>query len=223
MLNNLLINKTANIALVGIILMILVMYCKSSAYEVVYVKSNVNGKEYLVRNLSNKQNAADLLAHLSINLEKLVDYLSEKNDKTKLGDLYDTYVDDIDKKDINKSKFKDDIIRLIKNFNPDEFSESTPDAEYTSYSVNKGEKLVFCLRSRDEEENMVKKNIMMFVALHELAHLMTKSIGHKPEYWKNFKILLKIAIDLDIYNHVNFNKKPVEYCGTQITDTPHKI
>ena len=216
MLNNLLINKTANIALVGIILMILVMYCKSSAYEVVYVKSNVNGKEYLVRNLSNKQNAADLLAHLSINLEKLVDYLSEKNDKNKLGDLYDTYVDDIDKKDINKSKFKDDIIRLIKNFNPDEFSESTPDAEYTSYSVNKGEKLVFCLRSRDGADTFVNENVLMYVATHELAHLMTEEIGHPESFWQNFRSLLQDAIDSGIYKRIDFSKKPENYCGIDI-------
>ena len=221
MINNLLINRTANIALVAMVLMIGVMYCKSSAYEVVYVKSSINGKEYLVRNLSNKQQAADLLANLSINLERLVDYLSEQSDENKLDDLYDKYVEKIDK--ISKTKFKEDVKRLINNFNPDEFSESTPDAQYTSYSVNKGEKLVFCLRSRKEEENMVKKNVMMFVALHELAHLMTKSVGHKPEFWSNFKILLKIAIDLGIYKYVDFNSKPVEYCGTEITDTPHKI
>jgi hypothetical protein len=223
MINNFLINRTANVALVGIVLMIMVMYCKVGAYEVVYVKSGVNGKEYLVRNLPNKQNAADLLANLSINLENLVNYLSEQTNKNKLDDLYDKYVDDDDKKVINKKKFKDDIKRVINNFNADEFSESTPDAQYTSYSINKGEKIVFCLRSRDEEENMVKKNVMMFVALHELSHLMTKSVGHKPEFWNNFKILLKIAINLNIYKHIDFNRKPVEYCGTKITDTPYKI
>ena len=47
-----------------------------------------------------------------------------------------------------KMKLKDDIRRLYKNFNPEAFSETTPDAKYTSYSVNKGEKIVFCLEGR---------------------------------------------------------------------------
>ena len=64
---------------------------------------------------------------------------------------------------------------------------------------------------------------MMFVALHELGHLMTKSVGHEPEFWDNFKILLKVGIDINVYQHIDFNKNPTDYCGTKITDTPHKI
>ena len=104
--------------------------------------------------------------------------------------------------------------------------ESTPDAEYTSYSVNKGEQIYFCLRAKSEDETknerLAKHNIMMFVALHEMSHLMTKSVGHEQEFWDNFKILLKIGIKIGIYQHVDFNRQPVDYCGTKITDTPHK-
>ena len=61
---------------------------------------------------------------------------------------------------------------------------------------------------------------MMFVALHELAHIMTKSIGHTEEFWNNFRYLLKKAIKLGLYNDVNFEKNPVDYCGTKITNSP---
>ena len=118
---------------------------------------------------------------------------------------------------------KNDIDRLVKNFNPNSFSETTPDAQYTSYSVNKGEKIVFCLRDKTDGENLVKENIMTFVAIHELGHLMTKSIGHEPEFWNTFKLLLKIAIDHGIYKNINFNSTPKEYCGVKITDTPLKL
>ena len=37
------------------------MYFESRSYDVTYVKSNVDNREYLVRNLSDKQMAADLL------------------------------------------------------------------------------------------------------------------------------------------------------------------
>ena len=61
---------------------------------------------------------------------------------------------------------------------------------------------------------------MMFVAIHELAHLMTKSIGHTAEFWDNMRFLLKEGIKIGVYVKQDFNKSPVEYCGTQITDTP---
>ena len=63
---------------------------------------------------------------------------------------------------------------------------------------------------------------MTFVAIHELGHLMTKSIGHEPEFWNSFKLLLKIAIDNGIYKDIDFNKKPEPYCGITISDNPLK-
>ena len=61
---------------------------------------------------------------------------------------------------------------------------------------------------------------MMFVAIHELAHIMTKSVGHTTEFWVNMKFLLKIGVEIGVYIKQDFNKNPVEYCGTKITDTP---
>ena len=121
-----------------------------------------------------------------------------------------------------KKTLREDIERLKKNFNPDAFSETTPDAKYTSYSVNKGEKIVFCLRDKKEGEKLVKENIMTFVSIHELAHLMTKSIGHEPDFWANFKLLLKVSIDNGLYKNIDFNSTPKPYCGINITDTPLK-
>jgi aromatic ring hydroxylase len=207
----------ASMLTVAVLLTIIYMYMEGRTHEVVFVKSNVNGKEYLVRNLPDKQNAADLLAKLSLKLESFVDHLK----KTDNSELFSTYVGTKDQKEKEK-EFSDAVNRLVNNFNPDQFSESTPDAKYTSYSVNKGEKIVFCLRSKKNEENLVKENTMMFVALHELGHLMTKSVGHTPEFWDNFKLLLKIAISIGVYKYIDFNSKPEEYCGTEITDTPYK-
>jgi predicted metal-dependent hydrolase len=121
-----------------------------------------------------------------------------------------------------KLKLKEDIDRLVANFNPDNFSETTPDAKYTSYSVNKGEKIVFCMRDKKDGEELVKENIMTFVAIHELGHLMTKSVGHEPEFWNSFKLLLKVAIDNGIYKNIDFNNTPKDYCGVKITDSPIK-
>ena len=111
-----------------------------------------------------------------------------------------------------------DIQRLQKNFDPDNISESTQYSKYF-YSENKGEKIVFCISSKKTNE-LENYNILMFVALHELGHLMSESIGHTEEFWRNFKFLLQEAVKIGIYIKDDFDKNPVEYCGTNITDTP---
>ena len=65
--------------------------------------------------------------------------------------------------------------------------------------------------------------LTLFVVLHELAHIMSKSVGHNDEFWKNFKYLLKHSIKINIYNYENFNDNPKYYCGINITDTPYKL
>ena len=226
------------------LIVIIYKYFEASTYDVTMVTSSINGKSYLVRNLPDKQEAADLLGKLSVKLQKLVDivqtqgyesiymkYLKQDVDKeTKTSTVSKDLIEgqkggSSDTQELEqqiKNKLKDDIARLVSNFNPDAFSETTPDAKYTSYSVNKGEKIVFCLRDKKDGENLVKENIMTFVAIHELGHLMTKSIGHEPEFWNSFKLLLKIAIDNGLYKNIDFNSTPKDYCGIKITDTPLK-
>ena len=47
----------------------------------------------------------------------------------------------------------------------------------------------------------------MFVTIHELAHVMTKSIGHKTEFWDNFKFLLQEAKDSGIHEPKELQKR----------------
>jgi len=164
--------------------------------EVTYVKSNIDGREYLVRNLPDKQQAADLLAKIRYKLMKICSYMKEK------------YPDD------------DAVIRMNEKFNPDNIVESGKNNQYTSYSINKGEKIVFCIRQKTEKEELVDENTITFVAIHELAHIMTKSVGHTDEFWSNFKRLLKESLPLSVYTQENYTKDPKEYCGIQVTDSP---
>jgi len=228
------------LAVIILVIIIIYKYVEKQTFDVVYVTSTVNGRDYLVRNLPDKQAAADLIAKMSLKLEKLVDHIASSNP----DDLYEKYIstdlqaelytnikpgdtsteaDDKAAVELVRKLFRADLNRLVDNFNPDNFSENTPDSKYTSYSVNKGEKIVFCLRDKDEAETLVQENIMMFVSIHELAHLMTKSVGHGPDFWTNFKILLKIAIDKGLYSYIDFNRKSEKYCGTKISDTPLKL
>ena len=180
----------------SILLTTLYMHLENRNKELTYVKSTIDGRKYLVRNLPDKQDAANMIATVRGNLVKLAQELKKKNE----GNI--------------------DIERMINNFNPNNIVESEKNNKYTSYSINKGEKTVYCMRSRDDKNELVKLNTMMFVALHELAHTMSKSIGHTKEFWDNFRILLRNAIKLKIYKRVNYNEKPVKYCGVEITDDP---
>jgi len=173
-------------------------HLKKDKYEMAYIESAIDKNKYLVRNMKDKQEAADRLANIRAKLLRLMKNLEQ------------TY---------NDRPF---VKQILKNFdaNPDRFTESTPDASYTSYSVNKGEKIFMCLRQRDEKENLVDDNILIFVALHEMSHIGTSSIGHTKEFWNHFAWLLQKAEAIDVYKYQDFAAHPVEYCGVHITDSP---
>ena len=171
----------------------------SAQHPLVHVKSSVDGQTYRVRDMKDKQQAADLLAKVRARMKKMCVHL--------------------------QSAFPDkpQVKRLAQRFEavPDRILESTPDAEHTSYSVNKGEKVHLCLRQRQGgDESLVNENVMVFVSLHEMAHMITDSIGHEPEFWNNFGWLLKEAEKIGVYQYQDFKAHPVRYCGTNITDQP---
>ena len=90
---------------------------------------------------------------------------------------------------------------------------------YVAYSVNKGEELSICIREKDTEK-FLDMNIVIFVAIHELSHIMSKSTGHTDEFWDNMKYLLEEGNKVGIYNPVDYSKNPVNYCGMEINSTP---
>jgi predicted metal-dependent hydrolase len=167
------------------------VYVRESFMEVSYVKSTVDGKKYLVQNRKNSIEAANLLANINKNLIRLISILKQK------------YSEDPRAK------------RIINNYNPDTITEGTGEKNYTSYSVNKGEKIVFCITVRNDENNkkLMDLNTMLYVGIHELAHLGTKEIGHVDVFWKNFKWILKIAEKEGIYKYEDYRINPKKYCG----------
>lgn len=186
-----------DIVIVLILAYTVLTYFRRGAGDVSFVRSNVDGKEYLVRNLKDKQHAADMLANIRIQLQQFVSYLN------------------------NKHPSNTDVQRLVSRFNPNQISEGDYDIRYTTYTLNKGEKIVFCLRSRSKQsEEIHRKNLLMFVAIHELAHIMTVSQGHTDEFKENFTFLLREAVDAGVYQAENFKESPENYCGMDVTDTP---
>ena len=118
---------------------------------------------------------------------------------------------------------KENVKRLVKGFNPTKVMETLPTSTYTAYSENKGEKIAFCLNRNSKQNNkeLIDESTLTFVAIHEMSHVMTKSIGHKSEFWDNFKYLLENAKEAGIHNPVDYKQSPKDYCGMKIHDNPY--
>ena len=181
------------VAIFVIVVVLIISYIANKSMDVAVVQSRVDDRSYVVRNLPDKQEAADTLARLNKRMIALVKHMT-----TKYGD-------------------GKDVQRLARNFNPDNISESGKNEEFTSYSVNKGERIVFCMRTRDERHELQDENLLMYVAIHELAHLATKDVGHTDTFWKNNRLLLNEAIAAGLYTKINFDKAPAKYCGIKIS------
>ena len=174
------------------------IYRESDVFNLKCIISNVDGNTYCVRERTKLELAADKLAEVSNNMKKLVNHCNENHNN------------------------KDNIKRLVEGFNPKKICETLPTSEFTAYSENKGEKIAFCL---DTEKNgkgrLIDLNTLTFVAIHELSHVASKSVGHTPEFWSNFKFLLQEAEKINIYIPIDYSKNPKKYCGMEINDNPY--
>jgi predicted metal-dependent hydrolase len=162
--------------------------------DLMEITSSVDNEKYTVQIKDDSKEAADLIAKIKSRLNTLMEHL-----KNSYGESDER------------------VERLISNYRPDKMREGVDTPGYTSYSINKGEQIILCLRNQDE---LVDINTMMFVVLHEMGHLASESIGHTEEFWDNFKWLLEESINIGIYVKQDFETKSVEYCGMNITSTP---
>jgi len=159
-----------------------------------------DGHQYDMQNLPNKEQAVALMASIRRNLVKLHEYY--KGDAGLAADP--------------------PVRRFLERFRTDVFIENDMHSSDTSYSENKGQKIVVCLRDKTKAPQypLIDENTVMFVMLHEMAHLMTETIGHTQEFWTNFKRILGDAVQIGIYTPVNYASRPTPYCGMTITDSP---
>ena len=182
-------------------ILIISLYIYKDSYESFQLKcivSDVDGNKYCVRERDNISNAADLLAKVTQKCKKLVYYVSDKYPE------------------------QENTQRLKQNFNPTKITETLPTSSYTAYSENKGEKIAFCLNTKkNNNNNLIDESTLLYVAIHELSHVMTVSIGHKSEFWQNFKFLLENAKEAGIHQPIDYKNEPQEYCGMKITDNPY--
>jgi predicted metal-dependent hydrolase len=187
-----------------IIIFLIILYIIKKKYKfindnLVLEKATFDGKYYQVLEKNNSSITANIIAKIKYNMKTIIDYLKENIAKYPekeyaINNLY------------NRTKNIDIIER------PDDSDEYI-----TSYTLNKGEQMVLCLRSKLLNE-IHDFNIIFYVVLHEMAHIASNNIGHDEEFKSNFIFLLKIAIALKLYKEVNYEKYPVKYCGMEVSE-----
>jgi predicted metal-dependent hydrolase len=173
-----------------IVLALLVIFSKLHAYVVddrVSVKAS-DGRSYTVRNTEKKQETAEALARLN---QKILTFINRLVSSA-------------------ESDFKIVALRLKKRYNPSTLSEGRIDKRYTSYTVNKGEEVVLCLRTRDAKDQIYDDNLITYITLHELAHIAAISEGHNREFHKIFRYLLHKATEWGLFRKVSHS---FNYCG----------
>ena len=185
------------IFVIFVLFLCLRIYYESDAYNLKCIIASKDGNRYCVREREKLELAANLLASVTAKCKELVEYMKKKHPSDPR------------------------VIKLVEGFNPKSISETLPTSELTAYSENKGEKIAFCLNTTKEGNKLIDLSTLTFVALHELSHIMTASIGHKQEFWQNFKFVLENAKEANIYQPIDYKKAPKEYCGMKINDNPY--
>ena len=175
----------------------LLVYTLDPTFGLKCIASDVDGNTYCVRERPKLELAADLLANITARCKRLVVYCGKQ------------YPNDAA------------VRRLVTQFNPTRISETLPSSDHTAYSENKGERIAFCLNTKKNGNKLIDTNTLTFVAIHELAHVMTVSMGHTEEFWKNFKFLITNAKAMGVYAPVDYKKTPQPYCGMSINDNPY--
>jgi hypothetical protein len=177
--------------------------------EHVYVKSDIDNQKYLIRQGNGKsrgylKDSANHLAEINRRIEILIMHLNKKYPNT------------------------DFVKNLVKNYNSAVISEAAIDEKYTTFTIDKRE-MHICLRKRDSKKDLYNIDLLMYVVIHELAHICNYDKygnpiqGHGNEFRRIFKILVTEAINIGVYNYIDFTSMPQEYCGIVINTSIVKL
>lgn len=189
-----------------LLLLVILLYINYTYNENKYIKSNndLTDNYYIIRRgekpLEFLKQSADTLAELDNRINKLISHLENIPEFSTMYWL----------KMLRFNYSKTNGVSIL--------SEAAIDNRYTTFTINKSD-IHVCLRSRDSSDKLYDINLLMYVLLHELSHLCNYNNngipihGHGPEFRTIFKILVKEAIIINIYNYVDYSKTPAEYCG----------
>ena len=182
-----------------IFIIIIFIYLYLNYNNIIYIHNNF-GDKLLIYKDNNNIIKSNLFNKLITNMYILRDYL----------------YDNID----NYSEFKEYIIQLKNNFNKERtiIYETDPKSNLTSYSLNKGEELSICMKDKNTN-TLYDLNLLTYVAIHEMSHFACPEIGHGLLFQKIFNKFILIAIDIGLYVKEDYNKNPINYCGSLLNSS----
>lgn len=187
-------SNTLQIFIVIAAVLLVIGYLKFGSTSLTFTKAS-DEKFHLVRDMPDKEQAAEMLAEIKRRLKLLINYC------------------------ITNFPSNPDVQLMKQRFKTQNIQETDLSDSGTSYTIDKGKELHLCLRNK-EDARLHQINILMFVSIHELAHIKSTSYGHNNEFGKNFVFLLKQASKIGIYKPVDYSKNPVKFCGMDVNDSP---
>lgn len=116
------------------------------------------------------------------------------------------------------------VTTLKSHYSKGSLSEAAVDSRYTTFTIDKQD-IHICLRTRDTHETPYDTNLLMYVMLHELAHMANSEYyyderaQHGPRFKHLFKTLTQESINIGIYQYENYSQAPKEYCGITINSS----
>lgn len=197
-----------NLNLLIILLILITIVVTLKPYETFSISHVYENFQIQVRKNDDQQSAADLLATINNNMRKLVYYCKYKLDTNKEYPNSFTYI----------KEYEQNIMMMYNKIDSIVLRETEEGTNNTSYTINKGEEMVICLRSK-KNNKFHDMNELMYVTIHELAHVGNPELDHTPLFYKINKFLLKEAIELGIYRYVNYNIDSKDYCGIDLNNT----
>ena len=86
-----------------------------------------------------------------------------------------------------------------------------------AHSVGKRD-ISICIR--DPDGTLADENAAMFVVIHELAHVASRSIGHTDEFWDAMRFLLELGEYTGAYNYTDHDREHTMLCGKKLGSNP---
>ena len=186
--------------LIAVIIIFIYIFLFYNKKNVVLITGSDNFTKFLVYNDEQKNESAKLLEEITNNMFKLKDYLYQNIEKF--------------------PEMREYIKQLNRNLDKERtlIYENDPKSELTSFSVNKGEEIALCLKSK-KTGSIHNINLMMYVTIHEMAHIACPEIGHGDLFKKIFKFLCEQGIVIGVYKYDDYENNPIEYCGMMLSSS----
>lgn len=172
----------------------------------------------ILGNSKNKEGAIAALAECDVRIIRLLDHLRRKY---KINATDAECDGDCERR---KKTTEYEIVRhLLRDFNYEAIREHKPNigSKSVAYSLDKGKTIMLCLRNVNDPLRIIDINTLMFVILHEAAHVANyDEWGHETRFWSIFKYLLEEAQEIGVYRAVDYTRFPKDYCGFTLDHSP---